>query len=88
MNPPLNPDVALYLMERYPGRVTRAGLLNMWVAAWSFIEERVPAHRMARPPAVFEAVAILRVQHICAHGDAQAKQAFNYAAVELLAPYC
>ncbi len=85
----LNPDVAMYLMERYPG-IKRAGLQNMWVAAWWWIEERVPACHFVpgSVPPVFESVAILRVQHICADGDTQAKQAFNYAAHELIAPYC
>lgn len=84
----LNPDVAMYLVGRYPA-INHVGLQSMWVAAWSWIEERVPAHWMlpVNMPPVFESIAILRVQHICANGDAHAKQAFNYAAYELLSPY-
>lgn len=88
MSPPLSPDVALYLLERYPG-LKRVGLSSMWVAAWYWIEERVPAHLMypANMPPVFEAIAILRVQHICATRDPIAQQAFAFASHELIAPF-
>ena len=84
----LNPNVAMYLVGRYPG-IKQAGLASMWIAAWAWIEERASPYYM-KPgsiPPVFESVAILRVQFICAEGDAHAKQAFTFAAHELLSPY-
>lgn len=90
MQPPLKPDVALYLFERYRHHgLTRAGLASMWLAAWSWVEERVPAHLMnpASMPDTFEAVAILRVQFTCSSGDAHSRQALAFAAQELIAPY-
>lgn len=90
MSPPLNPDIALYLMERYGSHgINRIGLSSMWIAAWSWIEERVPAHLMhpANMPPVFEAIAVLRVQHICESRNPVAQQACAFASHELLAPF-
>ena len=86
--PTLNRDVAMWLIEKYPG-TRRVGLDSMWVSAWAWIEQQVSAEYLIPGcvPTAFESAAILRVQAICAGNNPAVKQALIFAAIELLAPY-
>jgi hypothetical protein len=83
----IDPNIAMYLLERFPG-VRRAGLPTMWACACAWVEEQVkPQYLTGNIPAVFESAAILRVQAICTADSPHAKQALLFAATELLSPY-
>lgn len=84
----LNRDVALWLIEKYPG-TRRVGLDFMWASAWAWIEDKVNAEYLTPGciPTALESAAILRVQSICAGKTPQVKQALIFAATELISPY-
>lgn len=85
---PLNPEIGMYLLDKYQG-TKREGLQNMWVYAWAWVEGQVKPRYMlpGNIPAVFEFAAILRVQAICTSDNPEQRQAFLFAASELLLPY-
>lgn len=80
----IDPNIATYLLERFPG-VRRAGLPTMWMCACAWVEEQVkPQYLTGNIPVVFESAALLRVQAVC---NPQSRQALLFAAAELLQPY-
>ena len=84
---PMNPSVGQYFLRRYSG-VRQEGLHAMWYVSCSWVEERVSPHYFLngrKPPAIFEAAAIMRMHTISC--DPAQKQAFLFAATELLLPY-
>ncbi|MFC7301003.1 hypothetical protein [Cognatiluteimonas weifangensis] len=79
----LDPEIAAYLLERYPG-TRREGIANMWACACAFVEERV--RPMPVTPPAFNVAATFRMRAMC-ESDPARKASFLFCATEALAPY-
>lgn len=84
----IDPDVACYLLEQYPG-TTREDLRQRWNAARSWVRQHVAdQHKWndKKQPPMLDAAAISYVRYLCEPPGFN-RQAFALVAAEICAVY-